>query len=127
MSVEVREEDILNALRVVQDPDLHRDIVALGFVKNLRVCGGAVAFDVELTTPACPVKDRLKDEAEQAVRKLSGVESVAVNMTASVRRASIAGPQEGGLRGVKNTIAIASGKGGVGKSTVATNLALALA
>jgi ATP-binding protein involved in chromosome partitioning len=122
----VREEDVLGALRAVKDPDLHRDIVSLGFVKNLRIDGGAVAFDVELTTPACPVKETLKQEAMTAVGALPGVATVAVNMTAQVRRAEV-GPSEGGMKRVKNAIAIASGKGGVGKSTVATNLALALA
>jgi ATP-binding protein involved in chromosome partitioning len=122
----VREEDVLDALRGVKDPDLHRDIVALGFVKNLRICGGNVAFDIELTTPACPVKDRMRDEALGLVRALPGVSEVAINMTAQVRK-SAAPPSEGGMRAVKNAIAIASGKGGVGKSTVATNLAIALA
>jgi len=122
----VREQDILEALRVVQDPDLHRDIVALGFVKNLRVAGGTVAFDIELTTPACPVKDRLRDEASRAVEALPGVERVEIKMTAQVPK-SVVSPAEGGMRLVKNAVAVASGKGGVGKSTVAIHLALALA
>ncbi len=122
----VREEDVLSVLRAVMDPDLHKDIVTLGFVKNVRICGGTVAFEIELTTPACPVKDRLRDEAASLVRGLNGVTDVAVTMTAQVRKASVQ-PTEGGMRFVKNAIAIASGKGGVGKSTVATNLALALA
>ena len=121
-----REEDVLSALRGVKDPDLHKDIVTLGFVKNVRICGGNVAFDIELTTPACPVKDRMREEAETLVRRLPGVVEVAVNMTAQVRK-SMAPPTEGGMRLVKNAIAIASGKGGVGKSTVSTNLAIALA
>lgn len=118
------EEQVLQALRQVQDPDLHRDIVTLGFVKNLVIEGPNVAFDVELTTPACPVKDQLKQQAEDVVNAIEGVETVAVNMTARVRTQA---PQTKLLPGVKHAIAIASGKGGVGKSTVSVNLAIALA
>lgn len=76
---------VLNALRVVVDPDLHRDIVSLGFVKNLAIDRGRVAFTIELTTPACPVKDQLRDQAVTAVRALPGVTDVEVRMTANVR------------------------------------------
>jgi ATP-binding protein involved in chromosome partitioning len=119
------EADVLQALRAVQDPDLHRDIVALGFVKNLGLEAGRVKFDIELTTPACPVKNLMRDQATAAVRALPGVTDVAVTMTARVRQAQA--PNDAGLERVRNVIAVASGKGGVGKSTVATNLALALA
>src|SRR5258705_3742133 len=101
----VREQDVLEALRVVQDPDLHKDIVTLGFVKNLRVTGGTVAFDIELTTPACPVKDRLRDEASQAVRALPGVDRDEAKMTAPVPK-SVVSATEAGLRPLNNTAAV---------------------
>lgn len=120
-------ENILQALKAVRDPDLNRDIVTLNFVKDVVINGKDVAFTIELTTPACPVKDDMKAQAEQVVRRtFPDVKNVTVTMTAMVtKRASMT--QAPILTGVKNTIAVASGKGGVGKSTVAVNLALALA
>jgi ATP-binding protein involved in chromosome partitioning len=118
---------VLDALRAVQDPDLHKDIVALGFVKNLTIDGGKVGFTVELTTPACPVKDLLRDQARAAVAALPGVSDVAVEMTASVRAAARPEAGRAPVDGVKNIIAVGAGKGGVGKTTMAVNLAAALA
>ncbi len=122
----ISHEQVLNALRTVQDPDLKQDLVTLGFIKNLAIHDGRVAFDIELTTPACPVKDLMRDQAQQAVRMVPGVSQVDVTMTSQVRRAATQ-PATGLIPNIKNVIPIASGKGGVGKSTVSVNIALALA
>jgi len=122
---EVTEAQVLNALRKIEDPDLHKDIVTLGFVKKMKICGGAIDFEIELTTPACPVKELLKQQAQDAVGAVPGVTDVSITMSAQTRGRSVNAGDV--LKGVKNVVAIASGKGGVGKSTATANLALALA
>src|SRR5438477_1248014 len=101
---------VLEALKVVRDPDLNRDIVSLGFIKDLSVDAGRVAFTIELTTPACPVKDQMRDQARAAVMQIPGVTAVDVRMDARVREA--AGPEAGraAIEGVKNVIAVGAGK-----------------
>ena len=120
-------QQILDVLSHIQDPDLGRDVVSLGMIKELDVSPqGKVTFTFELTTPACPVRDRFKSQAQDLVGEIPGVTGVEVHMTANVRPAFMRPKPSEILPGVKQTIAVASGKGGVGKSTVAVNLAAAL-
>src|SRR6266550_4760543 len=110
-------DQVLGVLALIQDPDLGRDVVSLGMIKELEVSPqGRVSFTFELTTPACPVRDRFKSQAEDAVGGLVGVTGVEVRMTANVRPAFLRPKPSEILPGVKQTIAVASGKGGVGKS-----------
>ncbi|GMU22583.1 MAG: iron-sulfur cluster carrier protein [Phycisphaerae bacterium] len=117
-------EQVIDVLRQVNDPELHRDLVSLNMIKNVAICDGHVKVHVELTTPACPLKDRVRDDVATAVRKLEGVREVEVEFSAQVR----GGPmRQATLPGVKNVIAVGAGKGGVGKSTVAVLTAIGLA
>ena len=101
--MQVEHGSVLAALKVVRDPDLQRDIVSLGFIKDLKIDGGRVSFTIELTTPACPVKDQMRDQARDLVSRVPGVSDVQIEMTAAVRTSSVAEGNRQPVPGVKTS------------------------
>lgn len=123
--MKLTQDQVLNALSKVQDPDLKKDLVSLGMIRDIVIADNSISFTVVLTTPACPLKEVIRQDCENAVRAVAGPDArIQIQVTSSVTTQRTSGPV---LPGVKNIVAIASGKGGVGKSTVTTNLAVALA
>ncbi len=124
----VQERDIFNALSKVMDPDLSTDIVKAGMIKDLKVEGANVSLRIELTTPACPMKEQIQKDAERELKAVPGLGTLKLEMTSKVRAAPKGQSKDNSmLPDVKNVVLVGAGKGGVGKSTVALNLAVALA
>jgi ATP-binding protein involved in chromosome partitioning len=123
----ITNDQVMAALGTVMDPDLHKDLVTLGMIENVQVTGGEVAFTLVLTTSACPLKAQIEEDCRRAVSALAGVTAVRIETTSRVRKPRDPSADRRALAGVAHVIAVGSGKGGVGKSTVAANLAIALA
>ena len=120
----LNQESVIEKLRTVVDPELNRDLVSLNMIKDVIVKDGNVSLSVVLTTPACPLKNQIKNDVRSAIEQLEGVNDIKINMTSNVPQDR--NIKEKGSVNIKNIIAISSGKGGVGKSTVAVNIAAAL-